>query len=265
VTRPAWLDPIVAAIDEITWRDLTSFAVPAGATPRRSAVLMLFGEGAAGPDLLLTERSHTMRSHPGQVSFPGGALDPGETAVEAALREAEEEAGIERSGVEVLGQLPELYLPPSDNAVTPVVGWWDDPREVEPVSLDEVHAVYRVPLRELQDPAHRVTVRSPRHGWVTPGFLIGPDKDVILWGFTGGIVHRFLGYLGWVDDLPDAPEIELPPYMLQGRERAGGRDVPEWAEDLAEDLADDPTDDPPDDTADPTADHTADKIDAEDE
>jgi 8-oxo-dGTP pyrophosphatase MutT (NUDIX family) len=231
VSRPDWLEPVVTALDTITWRDLTVFGVPEGASPRRSAVLMLFGEGTDGPDLLLTERSHTMRSHPGQVSFPGGALDPGETAVEAALREAEEEAGVEPSGVEVLGQLPELYLPPSDNAVTPVVGWWADPSEVEPTSVDEVHAVYRVPISELREPAHRITVRSPRNNWRMPGFLIGPDKDVILWGFTGGIVQRFLGYLGWIDDLPDAPEVELPAYMLRGRERTGGRDVQEWAED----------------------------------
>lgn len=230
-TPPAWLDPVVAALDVITADDLTAFRVPPSAAPRRSAVLMLFGEGPAGPDLLLTERSHTMRSHPGQVSFPGGSLDPGETPVQAALREAHEEAGIEPGGVRVLGRLPELYLPPSNHAVTPVVAWWADPRDVEPTSADEVHAVYRVPISELRDPAHHITVRSPRQGWRMPGFLIGPDKDVILWGFTGGIVARFLGHLGWIEQRPDAPEVDLPAYMLVGRERAGGRDEPEWKDD----------------------------------
>jgi hypothetical protein len=112
-----------------------------------------------------------------------------------------------------------------------VVGWWADPREVEPTSADEVHAVYRVPISELRDPAHRITVRSPRQSWRMPGFLIGPDKDVILWGFTGGIVARFLGHLGWIEDLPDAPERDLPPYMLIGRERADARELREWEED----------------------------------
>lgn len=229
MTRPGWLTAVVEAAGRIDSTDLTAFGVPEGSAPRRSAVLMLFGEGTRGPDLLLTERSHTMRSHPGQVSFPGGSIDDGETPVEAALREAHEEAGIGPHAVEVLSTLPELYLPPSHFAVTPVLGWWDDPREAEPTSAEEVHAVYRVPISELIDPAHRVTVVSPRHGWKTPGFLIGPDKDVILWGFTGGVVAGFLRFLGWIDHMPDAPEIDLPAYMLSGRERAQDRDVREWA------------------------------------
>jgi 8-oxo-dGTP pyrophosphatase MutT (NUDIX family) len=233
---PEWLDPVIAAAEAITYDKITAFGVPEGSAPRRSAVLILFGEGAEGPDIVYTERSHTMRSHPGQVSFPGGSLDPGETVDEAALREAWEEAGIDPESVTIIGHLPELYLPPSHHAVTPVLGWWSDPRELTPASDEEVHAVYRVTLAELADPEHRIVVTSPRHGWKSPGFMIGPDKDVILWGFTGGITERFLSYVGWIEPVPDAREVELPPYMLQGRERAGGRDVAEWAgEEEAED------------------------------
>jgi len=219
---PEWLEPVVAALGTIEGRDLTAFLPPEDGGARESAVLVLFGEGPDGPDLLLTERSHTMRSHPGQVSFPGGRLEPGETAVDAALREAREETGLDPAGVEILGALPELWLPPSNYAVTPVVGWWRDPSPVSVRSLEEVHAIYRVPLRELCDPTHRIRVESPRTSWVMPGFLIGPDKDVILWGFTGGIVHRLFGYLGWLSEEPEAPVVELPAYMLVGRERNPG-------------------------------------------
>ena len=221
---PDWLRPVVVAASRIRGEDLTTFLPPEDGSARESAVLMLFGEGQDGPDLLLTERSHTMRSHPGQVSFPGGAIEPGETPAQAALREAHEEIGLDPSGVEIIGQLPQLHIPVSNFAVTPVIGWWRDTSPVSVRSLEEVHAVYRAPIAELVDPAHRVRVRSPRTSWMMPGFLIGPDKDVILWGFTGGIVARFFDYLGWLQDVPDAPVTELPDYMLQGRER---RPLPE--------------------------------------
>ena len=79
-----------------------------------------------------------------------------------------------------------------------------------------MHAVYRAPIAELRDPAHRITVTGPG-GWRSPGFLIGPDKDVICWGFTAGIIARLFEYLGWIEDLPGAPVQELPDYMLVGR------------------------------------------------
>lgn len=215
---PSWLDPIEHALDTIDGSDLTGLLPPEDHDARQSAVLILFGEGESGPDLLLTERAHTMRSHPGQVSFPGGGLDAGEGPREAALREAYEETGLLPSGVQVLGELPELWLPPSNNVVTPVVGWWRDPSPVSVRSLEEVHAVYRVPISELRDPTHRIRVRSPRNpDMLGPGFMIGPDKDVILWGFTGGIVARLFEYVGWLDEVPDAPIVDLPDYMLQGR------------------------------------------------
>ena len=92
---PEWLQPVVRAAENITADDLTRFVAPEDAEARRGAVLLLFG---AQRDLLLTERAHDMRSHPGQVSFPGGAIDPGETPREAALREAEEETGLRADG-----------------------------------------------------------------------------------------------------------------------------------------------------------------------
>jgi 8-oxo-dGTP pyrophosphatase MutT (NUDIX family) len=213
---PDWLRPVEEAARSITVHELSRFMPPDDEEPRESAVLMLFGDGPDGPDLLLTERSHTMRSHPGQVSFPGGSVDPGETAQQAALREAEEETGLRPEGVEVFAELPPLWLPPSNFSVTPVLAWWREPSAVQVVSADEVHAVYRVPISELTDPAHRINVTMPG-GWRNPGFLIGADHDVICWGFTAGVILRLFEYLGWIEDLPDAPEQELPAYMLVGR------------------------------------------------
>ncbi|MET0526515.1 MAG: CoA pyrophosphatase [Nocardioides sp.] len=213
---PGWLVPIAEAAATITGDDLTRFLPPEDGDARKGAVLMLFG-GANREDgyLLLTERAHHMRSHPGQVSFPGGSIDEGETPVEAALREAQEETGLDPSGVEVFAELPELWLPPSNFAVTPVLGWWHEPTPVAVVDPDEVHAVIAAPITELLDPDHRLNVQGPS-GWTTPAFLIGPGKDVLLWGFTAGIVTRLFDYLGWTKEWDASRVRDVPAYMLQG-------------------------------------------------
>jgi 8-oxo-dGTP pyrophosphatase MutT (NUDIX family) len=228
-TLPGWLAPVVEAASTITVHELTRFMPPEDSDPRRGAVLMVFADRESdpthphpGPDdlahrgeLLLTERNHHMRSHPGQVSFPGGSLDEGETPVEAALREAHEEIGLDPAEVEVFGELPELWLPPSNFAVTPILGYWRDRGEVRIASPDEVHEIHHVAIAELLDPEHRINVRHPS-GWTGPGFLIGPDKDVILWGFTAGIIARMFSYLGWAGDWDRARVRDLPDHMLQG-------------------------------------------------
>ncbi len=218
-TPPEWLAPVVAGIDTITADDLSRFIPPEDHDGRRGAVLMLFGEGPEGPDLLLTERSHTMRSHPGQIAFPGGGIDPGETPVDAALREAWEETGLDPRGVDVLGELPELWLPPSNFAVMPVLGWWAQESPVTTKSVEEVHAIHRVPLRDLTEDTHRIQVQVPGRGWVGPGYLIGEDRDVILWGFTAGIIARLFEHIGWTRPAPEAPVMDIPAYMLQGDRR----------------------------------------------
>lgn len=214
---PPWLEPIREGAASITVDDLTRFMPPEGSDPRRGAVLVLFGEDEHGPELLLTERSHTMRSHPGQVSFPGGGVDPGETPQEAALREAWEETGLDPSGVEVFAELPELWLPPSNYAVTPVLAWWAEPTPVTTHSVEEVHAIHRVPISDLTEPTHRISVRAPS-GWMGPGFLIGEDRDVVLWGFTAGIISRLFEYVGWSSDWDTGVVREVPAHMLQGEQ-----------------------------------------------
>lgn len=213
---PDWLEPLRLGGQHIEAEDLTRFLPPEDANPREGAVLMLFGEGPDGPDILLTERSHTMRSQPGQIAFPGGGIDASDAdAVAAALREAREEVDLSPEGVEVLATLPRLWLPPSNYAVTPVMAWWAEPTPVRAVDPNEVHAVFRIPLAELLDPAHRVTFTHPI-GYSSPGFLIGPDKSLILWGFTAGILNKLFDYVGMTVPWDESRTEQLPDSMLRG-------------------------------------------------
>jgi 8-oxo-dGTP pyrophosphatase MutT (NUDIX family) len=226
---PEWLTPVREGLATITADDLTRFVPPEDSNPRPAAVLMLFGEGPDGPDLLLTERAHDMRSHPGQVSFPGGALDPTDNGpVAGALREAEEETGLDPSGIEIIGLLPELWLPPSNFAVVPVLGWWETPSPVHVVDANEVHAVLRVPISELLEPEHRVTTVHPI-GRVGPGFLLGPDRDLLLWGFTAGVISRLFDHIGWTREWDTEVLFKLEDWMLFGRGRSPG-EIPEMPE-----------------------------------
>jgi 8-oxo-dGTP pyrophosphatase MutT (NUDIX family) len=195
---PQWLDPVAALAAGVRPEQLSRFLPPDGAG-RPSAVLILFGDGDRGPDLLLMERSAALRSHAGQPSFPGGALDPedgdpeGDGPLVAALREAEEETGLDPAGVQIFGVLPRLYIPVSDFVVTPVLGWWRDPSPVDVVDPAETARVFRVPLADLTDPANRATLIHPS-GFRGPAFLV---EGALVWGFTAGLIDKIVQYAGW--------------------------------------------------------------------
>nr|WP_245548801.1 CoA pyrophosphatase [Nocardia exalbida] len=206
---PEWLtrsaEPATEDADTLTRERVLRRALTLTSKPRQAAVLVLFG-GSPEPDpaepgglpadaeVLLTQRASTMRQHRGQVAFPGGAVDPGDAGpIDTALREACEETGLDRSGVEPFAVLPKLFVPPSRFDVTPVVAYWRTPGAVGVVDQSETERVVRVPLAQLLDPANRFLVRSPM-GYQSPAFQV---DGMLVWGLTGGILAGISKACGW--------------------------------------------------------------------
>ena len=186
---PEWIDSVAAVLPRLTASDISRFVPPADFDGRESAVLILFGETQGIPDLIITQRSRTLAQHPGQCAFPGGAIDATDSdPIAAALREAEEEIGLDRASVDIVGTLPRLWVPVSGFAVTPVVAWWREPHDVQPIDAAEVHRVVRISIADLTNPDNRVSVRHSS-GYVGPAFLI---DDLTIWGFTGGLLDNLL-------------------------------------------------------------------------
>ena len=196
---PDWFDRLAAALPDLEHRT-GRLRPPEGVTSRESAVLMLFGPGSppGNPDVLLTRRASTLRAHAGQVAFPGGRVDPTDAGpAAAALREAEEETGLDPAAVQVAGIGPALFVPPTGFLVHPVLAWWRRPVPVAAVDPAEVELVARVQLAELVDPANRFTVRHPS-GYAGPGFDVrSPAGSLFVWGFTAGVLSGLLALAGW--------------------------------------------------------------------
>lgn len=213
---PAWLAELARSAARMTVPEPLR-PPPGGGRP--SAVLILFGDGPGGPDLLLVQRSLSLRSHAGQPAFPGGAIDESDGGpVAAALREASEEAQVDPAGVRVLAVLPDLYITRSGFQVTPVLAWWHHPSPVAPGDPTETEAVARVPVADLADPANRVTLRYPS-GQSGPAFRVG---SMLVWGFTAMVVDRLLALGGWERPWDSEPPGQLPPEVL--RAATGGLD-----------------------------------------
>lgn len=207
-TLPAWLLPLADLLETVEPEHLAPRFPSPPEDARQAAVLMLFADGPKGPDLLLTLRASTLRAHAGQIAFPGGSSDPDDAdAVETALREAEEEVGLDPAEVHIFGQLPTLWLPPNNFAVTTVLGFWPQPRDLLPVDLGEVAAVFRAPIADLMEPTNRYTVIHPS-GWRGPAFTV--ESETPLWGFTAGVVSRLFAQVGWEREWDDSVTRTLP-------------------------------------------------------
>lgn len=221
---PGYLRPLLDRLTETNAQAFRLFRSSAPAEARRAAVLILFGESAAGPDLLFLERASTLRNHAGQVAFPGGGIDPTDGGpVAAALREAQEETGLDPAGVVPLRLLPQLYVPPSGFVVTPVLGHWSRPTPVRAVDPGETARVVRIPVAELTDPANRLQVVHPS-GLRGPAFTV---EGLLVWGFTGGLLSALLDHAGWTLPWDAGRVVELGEAWSIARRSGHGQEVTE--------------------------------------
>ncbi len=189
---PPWPEGTQWALGDVIARvsDRPGPVLPAFPDARVSAVLIALVDGDDGPEVLLTRRSMSMRNHRGEISFPGGRLDPGETPVETALREAHEEVGLDPSLPTIVGELAHLNTIVSRSYIVPVVSVLDHRPDVEPLT-GEVDRVLWTPLGELARPG---THRLER--WGTPpldrSLHFFELDDETVWGATAHMLVDLL-------------------------------------------------------------------------
>lgn len=167
---------------------------------RSAAVLMLMsGTGSLSDSLpedatiLLTHRTPTMRSHSGQIAFPGGRIDPDDVnAVDAALREAWEETGLDRAAVTPVAVLDPVHIRASGYPVHPVLAHRHSPSRVGVASPAETDDVFHARLHDLIDPRNRLMVGWS--GWSGPAFT---SHGYLVWGFTAGLISALIHQAGW--------------------------------------------------------------------
>jgi 8-oxo-dGTP pyrophosphatase MutT (NUDIX family) len=206
VATDAHLPPVPAERLQADWlrhalRDATGWtperpgdgALFGNRAPAAASVLVPLVQRADGLQVLLTRRTSHLRDHAGQISFPGGRAEPTDAdAAATALREAQEEVGLDPAAVEVIGHLPP-YTTVTSFVVTPVVGLVRPPFAL---ALDrfEVDAAFEVPLAFLMTPAHH-----RRHVWGAGGvqreFLSMPWGEHFIWGATAAMLRNLYAFL----------------------------------------------------------------------
>ena len=166
---------------------------------RQAAVLMLFSGDAEAETLprdvgvLLTHRNPTMRTHSGQIAFPGGHVEPTDAnPVHTALREAWEETGLDPRTVMPLAQLGEVHIRRSQYPIFPIIAYWMEPQQLDPASLEEADDIFEAPLEHLLAPENRFMVGHG--GWSGPAFSV---NGYVVWGFTAGLLNAAFRVAEW--------------------------------------------------------------------
>jgi 8-oxo-dGTP pyrophosphatase MutT (NUDIX family) len=245
---PSWLRPLADNVGQIP--EAYRHRLPAGVLAmvtaakaassmaslrgdgREAAVLVLFSGPESGPadgsvpddaDLLLTVRASTLRHHAGQAAFPGGASDPTDDGpVATALREAQEETGIDVSRLHPLATMERTFIAPSRFHVVPVLAYSPDPGPVSVVDETETAIVSRVPVRAFINPDNRLMVYRGNLGrrWAGPAFLL---NQMLVWGFTGQVISAVLDVAGWARPWDTTDIRELDEAMLLVGDEDGPR------------------------------------------
>lgn len=194
--------PTVAHIAAVVSRRASQRLAPPFVGARNSAVLVLLHDGDEGAEVLLTRRAMHLRNHRGEISFPGGRMDPGETPQHTALREGWEEVALDPSSVAVHGELDHMSTVVSQSYIVPVVASIDHRPELVPHAA-EVDRILWVPLADLLAPG---TYREER--WGEPPldrsiFFFELDDETV-WGATARMLHQLLRLAHGVDE-PEPP------------------------------------------------------------
>ena len=187
LSPPAWQTEITDENRHVMAADIIAKRQAAGKVTRAAVLIPLLLQ-PNGLSVLLTQRTTHLRDHGGQISFPGGRMDPEDAGPnETALRESEEEIGLERERVEIIGQLPE-YLTVSGYSVTPIIGLVK-PQAEYVLDEFEVADIFEVPLSFLMDPAnHQVRVWQSEQG--SRRFYSMPYEGRFIWGATAGMLRN---------------------------------------------------------------------------
>jgi 8-oxo-dGTP pyrophosphatase MutT (NUDIX family) len=239
---PSWLKPLLDNAHDVkqAYRRrvppevlamVTAATDTAQGAGREAAVLVLFSGPADSPsgglpndaDLLVTVRASALRHHAGQAAFPGGAVDRGDhSPVQTALREANEETGIDIERLRPLATLERLFIPPSGFHVVPVLAYSPDPGPVSVVDEAETAIVARVPVRAFVNPENRIMVyrKANTRRLAGPAFLL---NEMLVWGFTGQVISAMLDVAGWAQpwSTDDVRELEEAMALVGHRDGYG--------------------------------------------